>query len=346
MKLNKSDQFELIWIIKERKNLHNLKEIGIKAFYERDFFGIFYILRSKFIIGTHSDYCSIKSNNQYLIDLWHGMPLKAMGFSDNLETPHTLKSIYQVGKSDNFLIASSRIMKNALIASFLIDPRKVIITGQPRNDKLFLQNENKILNNININTTNYNTLILFAPTFRSWGNRVEGIPEYLKIFESNKFINFLKEKKILLILKLHPYDEEIIQKQLIIRDYDNINLITNDILEKNFLDIYDILSNFDILITDYSSIFFDFLLLNKPLIFYSPDIDQYSSIRGFLLEPYDFWTPGPKVKDIDCLIEEITKSIMIPGYYKYERNIINSIVNKYTDGKSCERVWKFIETVL
>ena len=55
---------------------------------------------------------------------------------------------------------------------------------------------------------------------------------------------------------------------------------------------YDFLNVVDVLITDYSSIYFDYLLLNRPIIFHMPDLEEYQKKRGFILDPLDEWTPG------------------------------------------------------
>jgi len=99
----------------------------------------------------------------------------------------------------------------------------------------------------------------------------------------------------------------------------------------------------DLLITDYSSVYFDYLLIDKPVIFVPTDIEEYSQKRGFLLEPYDFWTPGPKVYNQDNLLNSILANLNEPNKYKKERNLINSMINYYKDNKSSERVWNLIK---
>jgi len=112
------------------------------------------------------------------------------------------------------------------------------------------------------------------------------------------------------------------------------------------LDLYQVLPYTDVLITDYSSIYFDYLLLDKPIIFTPSDIEDYSRNRGLLLEPYDYWTPGPKCYDQDTLQYEISKSINDCEYYQRERLELKNIFHKYQDGKSTKRVTQFIERLL
>ncbi|MDI6720706.1 MAG: CDP-glycerol glycerophosphotransferase family protein [Methanomicrobiales archaeon] len=160
---------------------------------------------------------------------------------------------------------------------------------------------------------------------------------------SESFNKFLEDNDMLLVLKLHPSEEyNPLSQNQFNQCNRNIVILKTERLVVNFTSIYEILPNFDILITDYSSIYFDFLLLNKPIIFLTYDFERYQQNRGFLLEPYDFWAPGPKVTTIEMLVEEIQKCISDPNYYKKERETVNNIINQFQDGNSCERVWKQI----
>ena len=84
-------------------------------------------------------------------------------------------------------------------------------------------------------------------------------------------------------------------------------------------DIYPLLKYTDILITDYSSIYFDFLLLNRPILFFDYDYDEYSSnMNGFVYD-YQETAPGPKVTSQQALVEELTIQITDQGTYENDR---------------------------
>ncbi|MDI3484767.1 MAG: CDP-glycerol glycerophosphotransferase, partial [Methanobacteriaceae archaeon] len=72
------------------------------------------------------------------------------------------------------------------------------------------------------------------------------------------------------------------------------------------------------------------------------DLEEYRERRGFILEPFEFWTPGPKVKNFKKFLEELEKSIKNPEYYREERKVINDLVNYYKDDKSAERIYKLV----
>lgn len=345
-----SSKYQALWTVSNKERSKKLQQAGIRAYTEKSIMGLYQFFRSKYIIVTHNHYGGIKTSNQFLINLWHGMPLKAMGFVDDLENKKYLLELKRGSKADDILIATSAVAKSALITCFFIDPRKVYITGQPRNDKLFSSEsqEQNLMKILQIDISKYNRVVLFAPTFRKWGTRIEGIPQEDNVFNfddynAERFHYFLKKNKILFLLKPHPLEEELLLSKF--EMLDGIILITSSMLQENLLDLYDIIGAVDILITDYSSIYFDFLLLNRPIIFVPTDFEEYSKSRGFVLEPYEFWTPGPKVFNFKDFLKELKICIENPNYYEKERKVVNEIINSYKDNKACERVWKAIENL-
>lgn len=347
-----SSKYRLIWAI-SKKNLKNSLAIqGIAVCDQESLSGLFDFFRSSYIITTHNNYGGLKAHNQFLINVWHGMPLKAIGFVDNIEDKQLLPEIKKGAEADDILIATSIIAKSALIHSFYMNPNKVYITGQPRNDKLFKNSSHENLEKIiGRNVKKYKNIIFYIPTYRKDSSKVKNCPDSYNVFSIEgynykKFLKFLNSENILFILKLHPFEEEQLIRHLDnsnILKSDNIFLMTNNILQEFNKDLYDILGAADLLITDYSSVYFDYLLLNKPIIFVPTDLNDYISSRGFVLEPYDFWTPGPKALCFDELLSEIIKSFEEKTYYENERTIINNIINKYKDNNSSERVFKIIQ---
>lgn len=338
---------KIVWSVNNRDIMKNLSERGICCCSERSIKGMINVFRSKYIIGTHNNFSGIKSNNQYLVNLWHGIPLKSMGFLDKLETESKLREIKHGGEVANVSIATSTLMRSGMVASFFSDPRRVLITGYPRNDYLFKPNSTQKLSTLlGFDVSQYSSLIIYMPTFRIWGERIEGDPNYLEKIVNIELNTYLKDNNILLVIKLHPFEEKYWQSKINLSIFNkNIVLLPTQKLTNNFMIIYEVLNAFNILITDYSSIYFDYLLLNRPIIFLPWDKELFSNNRGFLFEPYDFWTPGPKPTSIPTLIDEINKFLRDPSYYEAERLTINSLANQYSDGESSRRVWEVIKNL-
>jgi len=329
------EDFELVWIVKNPRD-----DLDIKQYKAYHLPAIFKTFRAGYIISTHGNLSDVRVPSQVFVNVWHGMPLKAMGYAENRD----LVLPFNFDDENYYLIATSIIMKNALAACFNQDPRRIFVTGQPRNDKLFKGCQEKILEILKIDPANYNKIVLFAPTFRKSDSMDDGqlISHNFNLqdFDRKRFQEFLEENEILFLVKFHPLEEKKATKYF--KNTKNIKLIKTETLQEKLLDLHNILPCVDILVTDYSSVYFDFLLLDRPIIFIVPDLEEYRERRGFILEPFEFWTPGPKVKNFKKFLEELEKSIKNPEYYQKERRTINDLVNYYKDGKSAERIYKLV----
>jgi len=131
-----------------------------------------------------------------------------------------------------------------------------------------------------------------------------------------------------------------------------VNKPKNELLDKfknfkyiNFLDeidVAEVLANTDILITDYSSVFFDYLLTDNPIIFAPFDYEKYLTKDRELYYDYDEVTPGPKCKNWAEVLEWVFKFKDNSELYKDERKKVKDRFHKYHDNKSCDRVYKEI----
>lgn len=332
--IRKKPEYELIWLIDNCK--YDYKQSRIKTINKSTFRAVYYYLTSKYIITTHNEMIGTKGCNQKYISLWHGMPFKKICYLGEFD--HKGMESYS-----SFRIATSEIMRSVISACFRENANNVRVTGQPRNDFLF---DNKVsLSNLGIDG-NFEKIILYAPTFRE--NHIDarysdGEPilgnNFLRVSDFDFFglESFLQKNKILLLLKLHPFEEKSLKG---VNLGSNIKSITADSLIKLKVDINHILSFVDILISDYSSIFYDFLVLNKPIIFLVPDFSNYCNARGgFVLEPFESWSPGEKVFSQIGLINEIKVLLSGKDNYFEMRHKVNLIINKYTDNLNCERVF-------
>lgn len=338
---NYNDQFELVWIIKDQKIFENLKKEGVIAYKANTLMSFITLWTSKYIVGTHNNYISVKRPSQVYINLWHGMPLKKMGYLEekgNLSDKQ-LANIKKESAKMNYLISTSEIMKLAIVGCFYIDPRKVIVSGQPRNDALF---NTKMLEGINLyGIQSYSKTILFSPTFKKGFGRTDGSYEEGSLFnledeDLEKINNHLKDNNYLILVKLHPFDEITLKFE----ELSNIKIMSNIYLNENLISLNDILSQIDLLITDYSSVYFDYLLLNKPILF--TDDPNYKEKRGLIFDNDDVWRPGPKVKTTIELISEMEKLLVSANYYRLERNNLNAVVNNHKDSHSSRRIFETI----
>lgn len=346
---NQQSSLRPVWVISDQQLLEKLSGSGILAYDKHSFSGFYQFFRSKYIFTTNNTFLEFKSSRQVLVNLWHGMPLKTMGYAEDSKEPQ----IPHRSHDDNYIIIStSNLMKNVLSSCFYVDARKVHVTGQPRNDRIFskkksMENLTRLINQeklLDKDVLDYQKIVLFAPTWRKWEGKVDGTlnPDLMNLddYHDQKFTEYTHENNVLFLVKLHPFEEA--HYSQIIADKEDMVLITSKMLQDNLFDLYDILGAVDILITDYSSIYFDFLLLDKPIIFIPTDLKEYEKARGFLFDPYDFWAPGPKALKFPDFLSELSRCIEDENYYQNERKIVNDIVNKYQDSNSSERLFNLV----
>lgn len=300
------------------------------------YFELFYLtFKSKIVVTTHN-FFRLRNDN-YIINLWHGIPIKSMGLMNVSEKDRKYNFDFK-----NEIFTSSSQFYNTLMNSCIgANINNYRITGFPRNDYLFKSDGvNKIKNVLNLNVSKYNNILLYVPTFRdnkNFDRRSENI-SMVNNFDLKEFNLFLKNNNLLFVIKLHPNEESYFLDKIHHIKSSNIKLIEEDMLREKEIDLYECINAVDLLITDYSTIYFDYLLMNKPIIFLPTDYDEYRKTRGFLYEPYEYWTPGPKCYNQEKLIAEIKKSLCNKNYFENERIRIRNMMFNYLDGNSTKRV--------
>jgi len=330
---------QLSWLIYDKEAYRILfKNSEHHVFYLKSPRGVWEYVRSKIIITSSSSLWQIKSPLQKQFDLWHGIPLKGV-----LYMGEPLIKQKKQASNITFRFSTSNLSKALLSASLNYNAQQIIVTGHPRTDVLQLKTNN-LLNLYNIDRSEYSKIIIYMPTWRSgYRNNTEGNPfdneNIFRLTEYNhkRFLNFLEDNNILLLLKLHPYEELLYSK---LSDK-NIKWITNKSLISHDIGIYDILGETDLLLTDYSSIYFDYLFLNKRIVFIPSDINKYQNNRGFILEPYELWTPGKKATT-QADIEEYILEDDSPEEEEKRKKLF-SILFKYKDYESSARIYRYIK---
>ncbi len=267
-----------------------------------------------------------KRKEQIYINTWHGTPFKKLGndienssFSENKNVQKNLITSDKLALPNEFT-AKKLIGSNDLIG---ILNSEISFTGNARMDLTINSNKEEIYSKYDLNSNK--KLVLYAPTYKTNFN-YKGNDYILELInERNEIQNQLGDGYIVYI-KTHYL---ITQNKV------------NDYFIPNWYDANELLSVVDILITDYSSIFFDFLPLRKPIYFYMKDEEDYSFERGLYFEIEEL--PG----SISYNMKDLLKNLNIPitDYLNsYKINIENFISKycRYDDGNSSYRTVNFM----
>lgn len=253
----------------------------------------------------------------------------------NLAVPHTV---------DYVLIASGKVaLFSALNYKMSYPNNKYVNLGFPVHDRLYAHSNQEIEK---ITKEKFDKCILWMPTFRKGGgngNRSDslkeqklGIPLLETIKQYERLNDFLKNNKCFLIIKLHPMQD---LSSLKIKSMSNIVVLTGKDVKNLHIDNYRLLLDVDALISDYSSIAFDFMHLSKPLGYVLDDIEEYV---GFTMDQPLEWMPGNKIysiEDMKKMIEGVTEG---KDAYINDREKLSSDIFNYHDGNSCQRLVEFM----
>ena len=326
--------FEIKFIINDEKLKEKLtSKIGDYFITNKSLKNIFYCLRA-FSWITSSLETPIGGIflriNRLVIHLGHGTPLKNIGFLEK-NMSFSKKLYYHLIKNNFTYVLSTSHNFDLIMSNFLKVPLKRIFTsGQPRNDSIFQNKKEYLKEKFNLKEEEIN--ILYVPTWRQ-SSKTMLFP--FKDFSYKKLGIFLKENGINIFLRLHPEFEKELDKELL-----NISGIYN--FDSSLAgDITEYLSCFDMLITDYSSVFIDYLLLNKPVLFFPYDLEEYENSIGFTVN-YNLHTPGAKVFSFDSFKKEVLEHLKDKKYYEKERINENIFYNSCRDKTNCKKISEFI----
>lgn len=345
-KKEKYKKYLMVWLINDYNKINKIKNntfklysnLNTKYIKRNSFLGLYYYFRSKYIFCTHGIFSGVGlSKGQVKVNLWHGMPLKRIGLLDNKKKEEIATS--------NYMVATSNIFVDLLAKAFGMGRNNILNIGQPRNDLLFKTDNS--LRKIGIDKEQYNKVFLWMPTYRvsiigdirtDGKIKGHGLPLLTKE-EIIKLNNLLYNTKCLFVIKLHPMDE-ITAKYF--KNLSNMIFIDDEILIDSNVQLYSLIGESDVLLTDYSSVYIDYLILNRPIGFIIDDFEEYKNSRGFVFDKPDDWMPGEKIRTF----EELKKFILDikNGIDKYReiRKEVNKKVNKFKDDKSSERLIEFL----
>lgn len=285
------------------------------------------LTESKFLINnaTFPAYFTKKPEQVY-INTWHGTPLKHMGFDvkNNLKgSQNTMKNFL----ASDYMISPNAHTTNIFKYAFKLDglySGEILEIGYPRIDLTINTTANEareyLAEHLNLKK---NSIILYCPTWR--GKNVND-PEnsLLNIFEEIKLLNQKLPHQVL--VKVHPFVYSKAKEMPELKPY----------LVPDFLDTNQLMPAVDLMITDYSSIFFDFLVTDKPIVFYVPDLDKYQNERGVYIDLCAL--PGPvadNIQDVITLVsnESYKDADVQEKYAKFKHNFVN-----YENGSVTERL--------
>ena len=341
--VHNNTDFKTCWIVKSRKILDTLKKNNIECVLRDTPEALKIMHNAKYLITSSFELAESKSKGQVHIAAWHGFPLKLIGFFESASATTDFSNLKIITTQSDIITCTSKLSQLTMSGMFSVDPRKVRITGFPRNDILFNSDGRNNLENITGLNLAQSKLIFYLPTMRR-GLKNEGKQFNDNIFnysdyDLQKLDDFLEENDAYIFVKLHFADNNYYAKSFFNLPKRIVFLDTDMLLDK-MLTIYHLLNAFDALITDYSSVYVDYMLLNKPIVFSCPDIEIYKGDRGFIVDNPEFLMPGDIVNSQSELIKALQPIFEGLDTHKIDRNNRIKLFHSNIDGDSSKRLFE------
>lgn len=328
-------QYRCIWAIKH----HRKKQIYIPNATVIEYFSIryfYYLARSKFwVVNCKLPNYVLKKSEQVYLQTWHGTPLKKLAHDIDVPetttfyrsgmTLHEMHTTYDVDVSKyTYMISPSAFTTTVFQSAFRIHKEKLLETGYPRNDILSTYTKEKIDEiKQSYGIPENKKVILYAPTWRDNSFTMKGYTFTLEV-DFSVWQEILGDD-YMVVFKPHY----LIVNSFDVAQYQDFVYYMEP--EKDISDMYLIS---DVLITDYSSVFFDYAILQRPIYFYMYDIDIYQNeLRGFYLNIYQD-LPGSIYIDEKEMLTAIKKEVFDVQRLK----IFNQKFNPHEDGDASKRV--------
>jgi len=258
----------------------------------------------------------IKKDEQVYLQTWHGTPLKTLG----KKMRKGIESMYNV--QHNFLQATylmhpNEFTKNAIMQDYNLNALytgKVALSGYPRNS-IFMDKEKAVQVKRALGLEG-KTVYAYMPTWRGTSNHSVKYNSYSReISDMMKYLDDRMQDNQLLYVNFHP----ILKNEVQLGDYRHIKSFPAEV------DKYEFLNSVDALVTDYSSVFFDFSVTRKPIILYMYDYEKYMSDRGMYMDITEL--PFVKLYNIEELSEWLVTEKILD--------------ESYDDGNYCEKFIKY-----
>ncbi len=341
VKTGADKKYKIYWIVNNPKAYHEIEKckfigrdpVSVKLFY--------YLSTSKYYLYDHENFFEYipRRNDQQVIYLAHGCRNKRSKPS-NTKFPQNYNYVISTGKIDTL----GRIELDK------IERSRILELGYPRNDYLFGRNmlAKKIYTD-KIRVHPYKSVLVWMPTFRQ-SNLSNLSEDYihtetgLSLFSTEElfieFNNFLMKENVLVVMKMHHLQLEL---PIFKKKFSNLKFLADDTILNWGIQLYQLLPFFDGLITDFSSIFVDYLLLNKPMIFTLDDFEDYCNSRSLWPDNLVDYLAGPHVYNIKELEKEIICLVNGEDNFQELREKVKKDFHKYEDSNSAKRICEYFD---
>lgn len=330
---NYPGEYKFIWVINKKTNIpyphKKIKRFSIRYYY--------YLARCKYdVFNGRQPEWMVKREDNVFLETWHGTPLKKLVFDiDDISsaTPKYKQQVYKQSRIWDYLIAPNAFSSETFRRCFMFE-KEILETGYPRNDLLHSPNKDEIALQIRdrVGIPKNKKTILYAPTWRDDEFYAKG--QYK--FQLQLDIGLMKEQlgeEYVLLLRTHYF----IADSIDVSEYGGFAYNVS-----KYDDITELYLISDILITDYSSVFFDYANLKRPMLFFTYDLEKYrDTLRGFYFD-IEREVPGPLLYTTEEVIDAIKNIEKVSCEFNQRYEQFYQRFCEWEDGHAAEKVVKSV----
>ena len=328
---NYGNDYKYIWVMRDHNIVIPGNPIVIKP---NAYKYLYYLARAKFLVfNSRQPIWYNKRKESVFIETWHGTPLKKLVF--DMEDVHSAslthkEDFYKVSRKWDYLLSDNTFSTEVFEHAFLFDKDKIVEYGYPRNDLLYASNADVIAGKVKkkLGIPQEKKVILYAPTWRDDEYYSHGKYKFSLAIDIEQMKQTLGDEYVLL-LRTHYFV------------VDQVDSLCGDGFVYNgslYQDITELYLASDICVTDYSSVFFDYANLRRPILFFTYDLEKYrEELHGFYID-METEVPGPLLQTNEELIQAIKHINDIEETYKERYNTFYNRFCGIDDGHAAERV--------
>ncbi len=337
-----NERYELIWLVGDISKYEDYKGIKNVTFLddewchsenteERDRYYEAICLSRYFFFTEHCSFVRLPRDGQIRVQLWHGHGFKARNLTEDCSFQY------------EYMTVAGHLYKEIHKEVFCLNDNQLVITGLPKQDWVYHPIPKEEWAKLGIPKAE--KYILWLPTVRKTGkgsitdndtlHTETGLSVVNKYEDLEQLENLLERFEIVLIIKLHPEQEDFISFK---GKYKNIHILENSLLSAKRIHINQLMAYSDALISDYSSVAMDYTLADKPIAFTLEDKDAYENSIGFVLNPIEDYLPGACIYDyseFESFINSIGNGI---DEFCEKRRKMSKLMNEFQDDGNCRRV--------
>ena len=331
-----------VWLSKEQAVVDTLQQQGYEAYHASSLRGRLLTLRAGVVFVTQGlrDLHMGSTAGATLVQLWHGLPLKTIAW--DAEWPDQLWPVRRCHSSMadeiDLVTAPSTAAIEPLSSGLGIDRDRFVVTGYPRTDVFAGEIEGArmtvdepLVDRIESQAAE-SELVFYLPTYRGADD------SFIEAFDAEAVGDLLDAREAHLYIKAHP-DEPVTAAA----DHPRVHWLPASV------DPYLVLPHADVLATDYSSVFFDYLTVDRPIVFFAYDRAAYTAARGFYFA-YESVTPGPIATDTDELRTALAQALDAAAGgtdpYATDRRQLREQFSPVPAGAASERVFEAVSRLV